>query len=133
MSGNECYFQDDFIRKALRRAFARTPMHHKAREAVKEVYYEGNRRRVRFTCAICGCKFSKTETHVDHIEPVIDPATGFIDWNTFIARLFTDKLQVLCISCHKSKTKQESQLATNRRHTTKTEQPAKKSRSKKAS
>jgi len=46
---------------------------------------------------------------VDHIIPVIDPATGFTTWDAFIERLFCDRdnLQVLCTSCHDIKTKEE--------------------------
>jgi hypothetical protein len=46
---------------------------------------------------------------VDHISPVVDPTSGFIDWNMFICRLYceTDNLQVLCKDCHDKKTKIE--------------------------
>jgi hypothetical protein len=48
----------------------------------------------------------------DHIEPVIEPATGFIDWNTFISRLFTERnnYQCLCLSCHQTKSADEREL-----------------------
>jgi len=46
---------------------------------------------------------------VDHIQPVVDPVVGFVDWNTFIKRLFceADGFQVLCKECHDAKTKDE--------------------------
>lgn len=48
---------------------------------------------------------------VDHVIPVIGPE-GFVDWNTFIDRLFTtkDNFQVLCKACHDAKTKDEKEL-----------------------
>jgi len=48
-------------------------------------------------------------TYVDHIVPVVDPITGFIDWNLFIENLFceSENLQLLCKSCHDLKTKEE--------------------------
>ena len=51
-------------------------------------------------------KKSKSVGAVDHVEPVVNPATGFIDWNTYIKRMFADrsKMQWLCIPCHKLKT-----------------------------
>ena len=46
---------------------------------------------------------------IDHINPVVDPETGFIDWNTLVSRMFVeeDGLQLLCHDCHLRKTKDE--------------------------
>jgi len=60
----------------------------------------------------------KSEIAVDHIEPIINPETGFIDYNDMISRMFcgVEGLQVLCNyagerdgrkSCHAIKTKEE--------------------------
>lgn len=55
--------------------------------------------------------------HVDHIEPVVDPAIGFVSFDVYIERLFVEKdgLQVLCNDCHKIKTNNERALAKERR------------------
>ena len=44
----------------------------------------------------------------DHIIPVVGPE-GFVDFNTFITRLFVEKdgYQALCEECHKSQTDKE--------------------------
>ena len=49
---------------------------------------------------------------VDHIQPVIDPCVGFVDWNTLIERLFCEEegFQLLCHECHKTKTKDERKI-----------------------
>ncbi len=50
----------------------------------------------------------------DHIFPVVCPTTGFVDWNTFIDRLFVeeDGYQALCHHCHvEVKTKEEREVA----------------------
>ena len=62
-----------------------------------------------YKCNICLNEFTSKDVEVDHISPVVDPATGFIDWNTFIDRLYCSKanLQVICKPCHKIKTKEE--------------------------
>lgn len=72
--------------------------------------------RGKYKCAKCQRIFRKKDIAIDHIEAVVNPLTGFIDWNTYIARLFCplDGLQVLCNngkdSCHKVKSKQENTL-----------------------
>ncbi len=55
-------------------------------------------------CAACSRRTRKL--HADHISPVVDPAVGFVDWNTYIERM-GGKLQALCVPCHKAKTKKE--------------------------
>lgn len=58
-----------------------------------------------YLCNECGKSFARKEVHVDHREPI----GSFLDWNTWIERLFcnADNLQILCKSCHKSKTNRE--------------------------
>jgi len=55
--------------------------------------------------------------HVDHIEPIVDPAVGFVDYNTLVERMFSerDNLQVLCNDCHTIKTNLEKAMAKIRR------------------
>jgi 5-methylcytosine-specific restriction endonuclease McrA len=63
-----------------------------------------------YQCARCKDEFTNKDVEVDHIVPVVDPSVGFVDWNTFIARLFTERenYQTLCKPCHKLKTKEEN-------------------------
>jgi len=46
---------------------------------------------------------------IDHTDPVVDPATGFVNWDTYFDRLYceVENLQVLCKPCHKDKTNVE--------------------------
>ena len=62
-----------------------------------------------YECAECKKLWRVSEVKVDHIDPVIDPKTGFRDWNTYIDRLFCplSNLQVLCDVCHKVKSAAE--------------------------
>jgi hypothetical protein len=55
-----------------------------------------------------GAKRSKN-VYVDHIDPIV-PVTGWISWDSCIERMFceADNLQVLCKSCHDSKSKEET-------------------------
>jgi hypothetical protein len=63
-----------------------------------------------YKCAHCAKLFDKV--FVDHIKPVIDPKIGFVDWNTYIFRLFcpSNELQILCKPCHGIKTKEENKI-----------------------
>ena len=63
-----------------------------------------------YKCSRCEQEFTNKDVEVDHIIPVVDPQVGFVDWNTFIERLFTerDNFQTLCKPCHKKKTKEEN-------------------------
>jgi len=63
-----------------------------------------------YACQSCKEDFPAKGVCVDHIRPVVDPVQGFTTWDEFIQRLYCPKenLQVLCIECHKVKTKKES-------------------------
>ena len=48
---------------------------------------------------------------IDHIDPVIDPKTGFVDFNTYIARRWVpaECYQALCKDCHSKKSAEEDE------------------------
>ena len=66
-----------------------------------------------YKCASCLQEFTQKDIQVDHLVPAVDPKTGWVDWNTFIERLFCEKdnLQCLCRECHSAKTKEEAVIA----------------------
>ena len=61
-----------------------------------------------YRCAHCLQEFTSKDMEVDHVQPVVNPLTGFESWDVFIDRLFCeqDNLQAICKACHKIKTKQ---------------------------
>ena|SRR5665213_3139380 len=65
-----------------------------------------------YTCNICKGSFGPKEIQLDHINPVVDEEAGFIDWNTYIDRLFcsVEGFQVLCKTCHEAKTFLEQEI-----------------------
>lgn len=106
-------------RQALRRAFSRSPI-------IVELMKENRRKAPRYTkkgsrhkvdatehlCSVChewkrSTKNSKVV--IDHIDPVVDPKTGFVDFNTYFERMWCDKsnLQKICGDCHRLKTNAE--------------------------
>ena len=70
-----------------------------------------------YQCKKCKNSFIKNDVQVDHKKPVVDPKDGFVDWNTYIDRLFCEpkNLQVLCKACHKVKTQKEKLKRTRKK------------------
>lgn len=66
-------------------------------------------------CCKCGEIGKRSDLHGDHVHPVIDPEKGFIDWNTYMERLFLGPVQPLCKKCHAVKTKEENKVRKERR------------------
>ena len=94
-----------WIAKELRRISVKYPTRSAAKSAARL-------ERGVYLCAHCAELFSPREIHVDHIDPVIDPNVGFVDWNTYITRLFPklSGFQVLCKACHKIKSDAEDEI-----------------------
>lgn len=91
-----------FIIATLRRASYRYPGRTEALKAARIA-------RNQYKCAHCGMIFGRKEIQIDHIKPIIDPAVGFVSWDSYIEGLFCepDNLQVLDKICHKIKTDNE--------------------------
>jgi hypothetical protein len=117
---------------ALRRAFRTYPPYKETLDDAKEEYYIDSKkgkklRRVRFRCNKCGKKYARTNVAVDHRIPVVDftgvakQEDGETDFNIYIKRLYCARgnLQILCLPCHKEKTKDEGKQRTASKTTTK--------------
>lgn len=66
----------------------------------------------RYKCAACSNLFKADQVQVDHIHPVVDVKDGFVDWNTYIDRMYpeADGFQILCSECHSVKTQNERKM-----------------------
>lgn len=104
------------VRGAIRRTFSRAPIKQEVlRENRKEFpkfNKDGSRSKKDAVCYLCNvCKEYRgsTKVTVDHILPVISVEDGFINWDTFVDRLYCgkDNLQVICDDCHQVKTNAE--------------------------
>ena len=101
-----------FITSTIRAGFRRYPPKY---ETLKEAFIEKKKNPASgkiasfYKCNKCKKAFTAKNIQVDHINPVVDPVVGFVDWEVFIKRLFCDKknLQILCLVCHKKKTEVE--------------------------
>ena len=65
-----------------------------------------------YRCTSCKGEFTAKDMEVDHINPAVDPAIGFISWDAFIDRLFceAENLQAICKGCHKIKSSLERKI-----------------------
>jgi len=96
---------------AIRRCFSRSEnaiaVRKRRRRTRPRYNADGTRHKVDsvfFSCELCGEEVKSNQCEVDHIEEVMKD--GWVDWDTFIARLFCDisNLQLICKKCHKKKT-----------------------------
>lgn len=118
------------LRKCMRMYPPQKVVQTRCRSEWQEACKNGNTRlRVNFRCEQCNRVFSRKDWAVDHVAPIIDPNVGFVDWNTYIARMFCDveNMQGLCNykknkekefggpSCHAKKTASEIKTRTKTR------------------
>lgn len=108
-------------RNAFRREFSRSPfvVELMANPATKrhtpKFNKDGSRAKVdavEHLCNVCSeWRRSRkgAKVAIDHIIPVIDPNVGFVDFNTYHARMWCDlsNLQKICGDCHQAKTNTE--------------------------
>jgi len=106
-----------FIRSALRhKSMYWKPISQCKLEARR--LYKGpiKRQKYEYLCASCNKWFPEKKINVDHMVPAGSLSCA-ADLPGFVERLFCEKehLQVLCESCHDSKTKSENNGKTKRR------------------
>jgi hypothetical protein len=107
---------NSFIKGGLRGISRRWPPKY---QAIAEAYTgtkintASGRMAKHYKCAECLGEFPAKMINADHIEAIIDPEVGFVDWDTVIERMFCERegLQILCTSCHGIKTKAEREQA----------------------
>ena len=92
-----------FVTSALRRASSRWAPKYTCKKNSRTA-------RNTYKCSLCNKSVGNKDIKIDHIHPVVDPTKGFESWDKFIERLFVelDGYQAICITCHKSKSKEEN-------------------------
>lgn len=103
-----------WIISLLRRGTLRYPPRNevlKAARTEKKINKATGRMAQHYQCCACKDEFPLSKMRADHIEPVVCPHKGFVDWNTYIERMFCVKenLQAICIGCHKMKSDEEKE------------------------
>lgn len=101
------------IKGALRRAFARSELHHSIVNAAIVPHSDPSRPKVKkwAKCNVCGVLDAKSYMVVDHIEPIIKIESHFEDMSVdeVINRLWCKEsgLQAICDECHNDKSERE--------------------------
>lgn len=95
------------IVQALRKVFLYSDAR---REALSKARVTDDEGVTYYRCAKTKKLLPKDAVKVDHIDPVVDPEKGFVDWNSYIDRLFcsADGLQIISKKAHDKKTKEEN-------------------------
>lgn len=91
--------------------------------ASQPVKYVGPKKWRYYPCAHCHGWFSRGKLDLDHIEPVVDPEVGFVDWNSYVERSYCgpEGFQHNCRPCHRAKTKAEGVVRTQTKRASKAE------------
>jgi len=98
---------------AIRRVFSRSELRRAALEVARVEHSDPKRKRVKkwYKCRECGRPEAAWKMQVDHMFPVvpINLTLEGMSWDTVVDRTWCGKenLQVLCVPCHKAKSKQE--------------------------
>ena len=103
---------DSFIKSALRNASVRWPPRYTVLSEAcvgTKVNVKSGRMAKHYKCNRCQDEFPAKDVQVNHIIPVV-PIEGFTSWDDTIKRMFCekDKLEVLCIPCHRLVTDEEN-------------------------
>jgi 5-methylcytosine-specific restriction endonuclease McrA len=71
--------------------------------------------RGKYKCAMCEDIFKRTEVHADHIKSIVSTSEGFTNWDDYINAMFCSKegFQILCETCHETKTMIEDKMRQN--------------------
>lgn len=102
-----------WIKNAIRRASYKFPPRYTTKTLARV-------ERNKYKCGICGELKTNKEVQLDHKEPVINPETGFVDWNDFVERMFPDLdgWQLLCSECHEAKSIAENAIRRQKKMST---------------
>ena len=87
----------------------------------KKINSKSGRLAQHYLCNACKKDFPQKDVNVDHVIPVVSPEEGFVDWNTYIPRMFCEEenLQVLCSRCHTKKSTEEKKVRSASKQATK--------------
>lgn len=112
---NGTWTENEFIAKIqnhLRRFRGWKPPYAVKEIAKRKSQSDNKRLKFEYLCNHCKEWHPESNINLDHLNPVVNPLTGFVDWNTYIKRLFVEKeeYQVLCKECHNVKSKAENEI-----------------------
>ena len=101
--------EEVYYTRKLAQIWHESPMFHEALRNAKVAVNQ-------YKCAKCQKIFKLREVEVDHINPKVDPAVGWVSCAVYASRLNCPavELQVLCEdTCHRNKTANENKERTH--------------------
>lgn len=108
----EPYPNKGLIKGALRRIMSRSPVVRAVREKAVHPTQKGKRGGKQYICSSCKGVFPGNHIQVDHKKMVIGIKESLEDmsYDLLVKRIFCkpSNLQVLCLSCHSKKSKEEN-------------------------
>ena len=98
----------------LRRMTMRFPPRNEALKAAKvgkKLNPKTGRMCDHYKCAGCLNEFPGKEIAMDHIQPIVEPGVGFVNWDVYMQRMWVpvEQWQPLCKECHTKKSSLERQ------------------------
>ena len=109
-----------FAIQALRRASLRWRPRNEAKQAARterKINEKTGRMAWHSRCNICKVEKPDGEMELDHIQPCVNPATGWTNFDDFINVLYSEvnNFQSICEQCHVIKSVAEGQTRTKKR------------------
>jgi hypothetical protein len=105
----------NLLKGAIRRVFSRSELRRTALNRVKIEHSDPARPRVKtwYYCEHCGELFPQYLLNIDHVDPIVPVFTTLdrMTWDQVVDRIWCEihNLQVLDLTCHKRKSKMESE------------------------
>lgn len=105
--------RSNLIKNYIRRGVKRSAEYYRFL-ASQPVIYRGVKNYRYYPCADCHEYFSRGKLDLDHVEPVVDPSVGFVDWNCYVERSYcsAENMAHRCRPCHRKKSKEEGVVRT---------------------
>jgi hypothetical protein len=94
-----------WVINALRRISYRWPPRWAAKVAARI-------ERGKYRCAMCDQPVRDKDVEMDHVQPVVDPLTGYVNLDVYVDRLLPQEegWQCLCQDCHYKKSGKENKV-----------------------
>lgn len=104
----------NLVKGSIRRVFSRSELRKSVLDSVRIDHTDPSRTvKTWYYCEYCGVPNPQHTLNIDHVDPIIPVFTTLerMTWDQLVDRIWCDGvgLQALCLTCHKAKSKIESE------------------------